>query len=100
VNRALRIADPAASELREAVAWYERRRSGLGAELLDAVSQSIEHITATPQAGTPESADRNTRRVLIPRVPYQLVYHLRPDEIVVVAVAHLKRRPGYWKSRL
>jgi len=40
-----------------------------------------------------------TRRILLRRFPYQIVYRLKPDGIVVVAVAHLKRRPGYWKSR-
>jgi hypothetical protein len=35
----------------------------------------------------------------VPRFPYRVVYRNRPDEIVVVAVAHLRRRPGYWKNR-
>ncbi|WP_407936397.1 hypothetical protein [Limnochorda pilosa] len=49
--------------------------------------------------GSPVSADHLTRRVLVRGFPYQVVYHLRPDEIVIVAVAHLKRRPGYWRNR-
>lgn len=41
--------------------------------------------------------DPRTRRLLVGRFPYQVVYRLRATEIVIVAVAHLKRRPGYWK---
>jgi hypothetical protein len=43
--------------------------------------------------------DPMTRRILLLGFPYQIVYRLRPAEIVIVAVAHLKRRPGYWKNR-
>lgn len=49
-----------------------------------------------PEIGMTISADGQTRRAV---VPYHVVYRIRPGEIVVVAVAHMKRRPGYWKSR-
>ena len=45
------------------------------------------------------SADHNTRRLLVSRFPYQIIYRVRPRKIVVVALAHVKRRPGYWKDR-
>jgi plasmid stabilization system protein ParE len=99
VTRRLRTAAPAVDELSDAVRWYEGRRVGLGGELFDAVTQAIELIESHPEIGEPTSADRQTRRTLVPRFPYQIVYRLRPDEIVIVAVAHLKRRPGYWKTR-
>jgi hypothetical protein len=50
-------------------------------------------------AGASISGDGLTRRALVARFPYQVVYRIRPGEIVIVAVAHLKRRPGYWKNR-
>jgi plasmid stabilization system protein ParE len=56
-------------------------------------------IEARPEMGTPFSSDTLTRRVLVPRFPYQVVYRLMSTEIVIVAVAHLKRRPGYWRRR-
>jgi plasmid stabilization system protein ParE len=71
----------------------------LGRELFDAVVESVESLHTTPEIGTPLSADRCTRRLLLPRFPYHVVYRLSPAEIVVVAVAHAKRRPGYWKRR-
>lgn len=99
MTRALRTAEPASDELNEAVRWYEARRSGLGGEFFDAVVETFELITARPETGSTASADARTRRVLARRFPYQVVYRLRPSEIVTVAVAHPKRRPGYWKVR-
>ena len=95
----VRISEPASDELTDAVRWYETRRPGLGAELFDAVVESIEGIERQPEIGTAVYPDPQTRRVLVVRFPYQVVYRLDQNEIVVVAIAHLKRRPGYWKHR-
>jgi plasmid stabilization system protein ParE len=99
VTLPVRSSEPASDELREAVRWYEARRSGLGGEFFDAVAATILLIETNPEIGTRISADGQTRRVLVARFPYQIVYRIRPTEIVIVAVAHLKRRPGYWKNR-
>ncbi len=94
MTRPLRTAKPATDELRDAVTWYQTRRPGLGGELLDAVADTLALIEHHPDIGEAVSPDGRTRRLLVPRFPYQLVYRLRPEEIVIVAVAHLKRRPG------
>lgn len=73
--------------------------AGLGGDLLDEFSASIARLTLNPESGNPISADQNTRRLLVARFPYQIVYRIRPSEVAVVALAHLKRRPGYWKHR-
>jgi len=98
VIRGLQTSEPASEELSEAVRWYEARRVGLGGEFFDAVANTLQLIEARPEIGSAISADRQTRRMLVARFPYQIVYRLRPREIVIVAVAHLKRRPGYWKT--
>ena len=95
----IRILPEAAAELTEAVRWYEGKRRGLGRDLLHETAKVVDRLEENARGGTPMSADQRTRRLLIARFPYQVVYRLRPDEIVVVAVAHLKRRPGYWKHR-
>ena len=94
------MSGPASAELYEAVRWYETQRPGLGAELLDAVSQTLSFVETSPEAGAAISADARTRRVIVERFPYQVIYRIRPAEIVVVALAHSKRRPGYWKNRV
>jgi len=99
VTRRIRTSEPASDEFSEAVRWYEARRSGLGGEFFDAVAATLSLIESNPEIGTTTSADGQTRRALVARFPYQVVYRLRPTEMVIVAIAHLKRRPGYWKSR-
>jgi plasmid stabilization system protein ParE len=95
----IRIHSDASTELADAVRWYESKRPGLGRDLLDDVASANDRIARNPACGSSMTADRRTHRLLVSRFPYQLVYRLRPGEIVVVAVAHLKRRPGYWKHR-
>lgn len=99
MRRGVRVSEPASDELTDAVRWYETRRPGLGAELFDAVAATIEGIERQPAIGTAAYPDPQTRRVLVTRFPFQVVYRLDQDEILVVAIAHLKRRPGYWKHR-
>jgi plasmid stabilization system protein ParE len=99
VKRFVRSSEAASNELAEAVGWYETRRAGLGGELFDAVVTTLTLIETSPEMGQAISTDGQTRRTLVARFPYQVVYWLRPTEIVIVAIAHLKRRPGYWKNR-
>ena len=98
MTRTLRNLKAAREEFAAAVRWYEEQRPGLGGEFFDAVVDAASLIQAQPEIGTP-TLDRRTRRVLVHRFPYQIVYRLSADETVIVAIAHLKRRPGYWKKR-
>ena len=99
MSRPLRNVRAAREELAAAVRWFEEQRPGLGAELYDEVVATITRLQASPESGVPISRDPRTRRVIVSRFPYQVVYRLAPSEIVVLAVAHLKRRPNYWKDR-
>jgi plasmid stabilization system protein ParE len=94
VIRPVRIAELASNELGAAVRWYEEKRPGLGGELFDAVTNALSRIAQNPEIGARISADPRTRRLLVQKFPYHIVYRLTEAEIVVVAVAHLKRRPG------
>lgn len=98
--RSVRNLRAASEEFAAAVSWYEQQRAGLGAEFFDAIAETTARIQANPGIGAPASEDEGTRRVLVSRFPYQVVYRLRAGEIVLVAIAHLKRRPGYWRDRL
>jgi plasmid stabilization system protein ParE len=99
LTRHARISEPASDEFSDAVRWYEARRTGLGGEFFDAVGVTVSRIETNPEIGAAISADGRTRRALVAGFPYQAVYRLRPDEIVIVAIAHMKRRPGFWKNR-
>ena len=99
----VRLAPEAVDELNEAATWYEERSEGLGTELLDEVEKVLQRIGALPESfprllDVPE--DLEIRRALLPRFPYALVFTPTGVEIQVIAVAHLKRRPGYWLNRV
>ncbi|MDA0841437.1 MAG: type II toxin-antitoxin system RelE/ParE family toxin [Planctomycetota bacterium] len=88
----------ALSEAREVAVYYESNRDGLGREFLKAVDAAIERIEQFPEAWRKISGD--FRRILLRRFPYGIIYSYLNDVIYVVAVMHLKRKPGYWKDRL
>jgi toxin ParE2 len=89
---------PARAELQEAVYYYEDRRPGLGEEFATEVRDTIDRILLNPTVWAKLSA--NVRRCRLRRFPYALIYQVKPDLILVVAVMHLRRDPVYWRSRL
>lgn len=101
MTRPVRLGEHAAAEFAEAVRWYEERTPGVGVKFLAAVQQALRRIETRPEAGSPVPRSQRSaaRRVVLRRFPYQLIYYVRDSEIAVVAVAHTKRRPGYWKRR-
>jgi plasmid stabilization system protein ParE len=102
MSRKLMLSAEARRELREAAAWYETLSLGLGRELLAAARDCFRRIEATPSTGSPVEGVREAtgaRRVLLKRFPYAIVYVELEAHVRVLAFAHLRRRPGYWKSR-
>jgi toxin ParE1/3/4 len=98
----VRMRREAEAEAREAASWYDDQRFGLGTDFLDALTRALEAIESHPLcharvAGLP--AEREVRRALLDRFPYKVVYEMRGEEAVVLAVAHNRRRPNYWEER-
>jgi plasmid stabilization system protein ParE len=91
----VRLLAPAAAELDEAVAWYAAQSPGLERRFIDEMRRARKRIAERPHAWRPL-----VRRVRLARFPYGLIYVVEAGEIVVLAVAHLHRRPNYWRSRL
>ena len=91
--------DPAAlAEAAEAQEFYAAQRLGLGDEFAAQLDKAVARIAAYPMVWPPFSA--RTRRYLMDRFPYSVVYRLSGDTARVVAVFHQHRRPDYWRSRL
>ena len=87
-------------ELLEAARWYDARVPGLGDDLVFNIDDAVTRVEEFPGSGSPlHSADEDIRIVLVPEFPYMLVYQERAHDIRVLAVAHVRRRPGYWRSR-
>lgn len=88
----------AEQEFVEAAAYYERNVTGLGERFGSEVRHAIERLLEYPELGVPMDVD--LRRLMLTRFPYFLIYSFTTDLLRVVAVAHARRRPGYWQSRV
>ena len=87
----------AEAELFEAARWYDDRSPGLGAAFVDAVHAAANVVLEAPKRWR---LVRGTRRYLMGRFPFAIVYRETSDEqIEIVAVAHLKRRQRHWARR-
>lgn len=84
--------------MEDAVHYYEARQQALGDEFANEIAHTIQRILKHPQAW--EKLSRRTRRCRTNRFPYGVVYSVRPTGILIVAIAHLHRRPRYWRDRL
>lgn len=85
-------------ELWKAVAYYEEKSAGLGFDFETEIERSLETITEHPERW-PLRSD-GTRRYIAHCFPYLVVYAYEHDHIWVLAIAHCKRRPMYWRSRI
>lgn len=90
---------PAAEqELAAAVNLGEQRSAGLGAELLTEAERVGELLCEAPNIGEP--IDARHRRFPMRRFPFAFIYRIDGDVVRVVAVAHRRQRPGYWRGRV
>jgi plasmid stabilization system protein ParE len=88
----------AAAEYRQALNWYARRNVTTAQRFRDAVDATVARIAAAPQLGAPIQVWYRWARVR--RFPYLLYYEqITPTEVMVLAVAHQRRRAGYWRRR-
>ena len=88
----------AEKELVAAVEHYNRCQDGLGLEFAAEVHRSVDHILAFPKAWARLS--KNTRRCLVNRFPYGVIYSSVGGKLLILAVMHLNRKPHYWKHRM
>ncbi len=81
-----------------AVAWHAAKRPGLGDEFVSKVEETFQRMLRAPEIGAPHLY--GTRRMLVNRFRYGVVYLTREPLVLVVAVSHQRRKPGYWRNRL
>lgn len=98
----VRFINAATSELEDAARWYEERHAGLGLAFLAAVDEAVASIAEWPYIaprleGVSEGVD--VRGAPLARFPYYVAYVVVGEAIVVVAMAHERRRPLYWSRR-
>jgi hypothetical protein len=80
------------------VRYFEDCQPGLGLEFAEEVYATISRISEYPDAWSPMS--KNTRRCLLNRFSYGVIFQSKTGMLRIIAVANLHRRPGYWKDRV
>jgi plasmid stabilization system protein ParE len=93
----IEVLELAKQEFDEAFSHYESKEIGLGIKFQKAINAQIQSIRSHPDAWM--LIRPGIRKCLGKRFPYDLIYELRPGKIIVLAVAHQKRRPHYWANR-
>lgn len=93
----LEIHEDVDRELNDAADYYDSESPGLGALFLDQVDVGYQRILENPHAA-PE-IDSEIRRLVLAKFPFNLIYEIDGDVILILAVAHQRRRPHFWRER-
>jgi len=88
----------AENELNSTIDFYNQKVSGLGLEFLDEIERVINLINKNPDRWL--VLKYQVRRYIVKQFPYSIFYIFEPNRIYVVAIAHQKRKPFYWKDRI
>ena len=97
MNQGISVHPSVEKELSDAVAFYNAENPDLAEDLLDEIERTIGQIRQYPEAAP--LVNRLVRRRLMSRFPYSIVYTVTPEVIRILAIAHQKRRPFYWRGR-
>ena len=92
-----RFASAAEEELAESILFYRDISPELAGDFVTQLDRVIELLRRSPKLGTLSDAD--LRRFPLTRFPFSIHYRIEAETIVIYAVAHQSRRPGYWRSR-
>lgn len=84
-------------EFREAARYYEREAAGVGVAFVVAVHRATDEVAQAPLAAPVIRSD--IRRKVLRNFPYSLFYVVESDTVMILSVAHQRRRPNYWHAR-
>jgi len=93
----IRFHPEAQGEMIEAAAYYESQQVDLGKRFLACVQESLNKIEINPSLYPIVEID--VHRCLTRTFPFGILFRILPDQIIIIAVMHLHRNPGYWSSR-
>ncbi|MDX9796222.1 MAG: type II toxin-antitoxin system RelE/ParE family toxin [Arcobacteraceae bacterium] len=94
----IKILDEAAMELDDAFNYYQYEQENLGYRFINKFTDAIELIKFYPNGW--HQLSKKLRRCLIKNFPYGIIYQIKENEIIIVAVANLHRKPNYWVNRI
>lgn len=87
----------ARAEADAAAAFYNEKQPGLARRFLDNLEETLHRIQRHPQAYREVTGE--IRKCRVAHFPYGVIYRVRADTMEIIAVMHLRRSPGYWKTR-
>ncbi len=91
---------PAAeAEYLEQIAWFEEQQIGLGRRYLVEIESAIGRACTSPRQYRVEHPP-DVRRITVRGFPFELLFRAVDGATQILAVAHFRRRPGYWLPRL
>ena len=93
----LDVHEDADRELEDAADYYDRESTGLGSALINEVEAAYSRIRRTPLAAV--EVDPGIRRLVLAKFPYNVIYEVDEDSALVLAIAHQRKRPYYWRGR-
>lgn len=99
----IEIHQEALEEALEAAAWYEEECKGLGHDFYRAIEAAFDIIEerVIPLSPMPTKTSRiDVRRLILSRFPFDSIVLARPQQTIIVAIAHQSRKPGYWRDRI
>jgi|SRR4030042_1677699 toxin ParE1/3/4 len=94
----IRFHPEAEAEMISAAVFYETKQKDLGKRFLTSVQNALNKIQVNPLLY--QEIEEGVRRCLTTTFPFGVVFRIMPDQYVIIAVMHLHRDPGYWKSRV
>ena len=98
LNKVVEFHIGAALEYDSTFEWYLERSELAAARFIDEIQIALVAIGRNPHRWP--LGRRSTRKFILPNFPFSLIYRELPSKIEIVAIAHGKRRPDYWKDRL
>ena len=87
----------ARKEMREAAEYYDRQSPGLGLRMVSELEREFARLLNNPLRNAPDALQR--RKWRLKKFPYQIIYRAEAERVFVLAIAHNRRAPGYWKER-
>lgn len=94
----LDIHPAALEEYKSALAWYLERNETAAAKFVEEIEYAVGLVIQSPQRWP--DGQSSTRKFVLQRFPFAIIYREKETEIQILAIAHGHRRPGYWKDRL
>lgn len=101
--RGVLVLEAATAEAVEAAGWYEAQRAGLGDDFRSEFKLVLDRLREGILPGTPwpgRLGERGVKRLLMRRFPFSVVFVTTGEQVVVLALAHHRRKPNYWRDRL